>query len=245
VTVNYSSVDEAIQETRRAALVAALVRDAVPTVGAPESLELQMTVARTVRRLRDKQARDADSPIAARAADIEQRIDSLQRQLDRFSISSDDIRISPSTHQGGWFVLRELTVALIVGPLAFWGWLNHLLPFHAAVAVGRARRESRADPAMRTIVAGAALVLTVYMVQGALVAFVLGPWIGLAYVLSLPLAADLNFRFQDRWRRVRQRSRAFLLFRARPRLRRRVQQEADDLRRAVLALASAAREPSE
>ncbi|HEY6220151.1 MAG TPA: 1-acyl-sn-glycerol-3-phosphate acyltransferase, partial [Gemmatimonadaceae bacterium] len=75
VTVNYSTLDEAIRETRRVALVAALLREPVPTVGVAESLELQMTVARAMRRLRNTQLGDADPKIAARASVLEQRVD--------------------------------------------------------------------------------------------------------------------------------------------------------------------------
>jgi hypothetical protein len=90
---------------------------------------------------------------------------------------------------------------------------------------------------MRTIVAGTALVLMVYMVQGALVALIFGPWWAIAYVLSLPIAADINLRFRDRLERARRRATTYLLFRARPDLQRDLEIKARALRAEALALA--------
>ena len=71
---------------------------------------------------------------------------------------------------------------------------------------------------MRTIVAGAGLVLLAYTVQGALVYALAGPWWALGYLVSLPPSASWDFRFRDRARRAVRRMRAYLHLRARPRL---------------------------
>jgi len=90
--------------------------------------------------------------------------------------------------------------------------------------------ESAADPAMRTIVAGSALVLAFYAAQGALVAAVVG-WIPASlYVISLPLAADVNFLLRERLRRAVRRARTYLLFRRRPKLQASLQQDFQALR---------------
>src|SRR6185503_7085050 len=90
--------------------------------------------------------------------------------------------------------------------------------FRAALSAGRRVRHSAADPAMRTIVAGAAFVLMMYMLQGALITLIAGPWWGLAYTASLPMAADINLRTRDRLYRALRRARTYLHFRARPRV---------------------------
>ena len=71
---------------------------------------------------------------------------------------------------------------------------------------------------MRTIVAGAGLVLLAYLVQGTFVYALAGPWWTVAYLVSLPPSATWDFRFRDRARRARRRMRAYLHMRARPEL---------------------------
>jgi 1,4-dihydroxy-2-naphthoate octaprenyltransferase len=136
-------------------------------------------------------------------------------------------------------VIRETLIFLFAGPFSVWGRLNHLIPFRLALAAGRRSRQSAADPAMRTIVAGAALVIGVYAMQAAVVAFIFGPWWGLAYVLSLPLAADVNLRLGDRARRARGRARTYLMLRRHSALREELQRDALQLRGRLLAIAGA------
>lgn len=93
--------------------------------------------------------------------------------------------------------------------------------------------DSAADPAMRTVVAGTALVLLTYLAQGAMVAAVWGPLTALVYLVSLPLAADVNFYLSDRLRRAVRRARAFLLFRRDPQLQARLVSELATLRQDV------------
>jgi hypothetical protein len=94
--------------------------------------------------------------------------------------------------------------------------------------IARRSVDSAADPAMRTILAGAALVLGFYVMQGAAVALLVGRIAALLYVASLPLAADVNFLLRERLVAAIRRARTYLLFRRRPKLRTRLQ---DELRR--------------
>src|SRR5207302_1292009 len=82
---------------------------------------------------------------------------------------------------------REGWWLLVGGPFAVWGRLNHWLPFRAARAVAMRSIESAADPAMRTVVAGAAFVVATYLAQTAVVAAIWGRLWALLYLISLPL----------------------------------------------------------
>jgi hypothetical protein len=88
---------------------------------------------------------------------------------------------------------------------------------------------------MRTLVAGTAFVLLTYLAQTALVGFLWGPVIAAAYLVSLPIAAEINFALSDRMKRALQRTRAFRRFRRDPALQRRLQHELALLRSEVLA----------
>jgi hypothetical protein len=72
---------------------------------------------------------------------------------------------------------------------------------------------------MRTILAGLVLVILFYVIATAAVAHVIGGLAALAYLVSLPISADIDLRFTERMAHVRQRMRAYLRFRREPALR--------------------------
>jgi hypothetical protein len=88
---------------------------------------------------------------------------------------------------------------------------------------------------MRTLIAGTAFVALTYLAQSVLVGFFWGPTAGIFYLISLPIAADINFSLSDRLRRAVQRARAFLRFRRDPGLQLRLSEELASLRDDVLA----------
>ncbi len=125
---------------------------------------------------------------------------------------------------------------VLAGPLALWGNVNHGLPFRAARAYATRSVESASDPAMRTILAGAILLVVTYVLQGALVAHFLGSVAAGLYLVSLPIAAEINFRFRERLRRAMRRARAFLRFRRDPAFYAMLTAQAARLRAEALAL---------
>lgn len=235
LTLNYRSIEDALLDARVSRILAALVRFDAPSVGDPGSLRERTEIARLLPRVR-AQLLSEGSPHRERAMALDASLHALDERLRAHSISLDDLTISRGVGAGAMFVAREGSIVLLAGPVALWGSLNHFLPFRAALAAGGRVRHSAADPAMRTIVAGAAFVLMMYMVQGAVVTLVFGPWWGLGYVASLPLAADINLRMRERLHRALRRARTYLLFRARPALHEQLVGEAAELRAEALAL---------
>jgi len=215
VTLNYSTVDDAERDARIARTLQGVLRFDAPSVGSSGDFRARAEIARLLPTLR-RVLLSENAGLKRRALTLEAELLDFDQELKAKRISLDDFSIERSATQGGIFVVRETLLLLIAAPVALWGWINHLLPFRAALFAGRRARHSAADPAMRTIVAGAAFVLMMYMLQGAAVALVAGPWWGLAYVVSLPVAADINLRLRDRLRRTIRRARTYLYFRAQP-----------------------------
>jgi hypothetical protein len=153
----------------------------------------------------------------------------FEDSLSRHRIAIEDLRLSAAGRHAAPFVLREGWIIVLGGPLAIWGALNHWIPFHSARWVSRRSVESAVDPAMRTIVAGAALVLLFYAAQGVAVAMLFGWVVAVLYLVSLPLAADVNFALRERLRAAVRRARTYLLFRRRPKLQERLQTELEQL----------------
>jgi 1-acyl-sn-glycerol-3-phosphate acyltransferase len=218
VTLNFESLDAAEANRALAAELARLFRSrqAVPPVWQPHApLNDQVAITRRIQETRERLDRGMASQSARDIADaLLQRLARFREALAQHGLSVEDIEIDLGVRKGAWFVIREAAVAIAGAPFAIWGWLNHVIPFRLARLVAMRRVESSADPAMNTIVAGLATVLFFYAVQTAVVWELFGGWVAVIYVLSLPLAADVNFRLRERFRRVVQRARAYSRLRA-------------------------------
>jgi 1-acyl-sn-glycerol-3-phosphate acyltransferase len=237
LTLNYSSVESAERDARLARTLEAIIRFEAPSVAGSTDFRERAEIARVLPSLRETLTATHETKLRALA--LESELLAFDARLRSQRISLDDFTISRRLAPGSVFLLRELGILAIAGPVAVWGWLNHLIPFRAALLAGQRVKHSNADPAMRTILAGAAFVLMMYMLQGATVALIAGPWWGLAYVVSLPVAADINLRMRDRLYRAFRRARAYLEFRARPSLQDDLTTRARELRGEAVSLAHA------
>jgi glycerol-3-phosphate O-acyltransferase / dihydroxyacetone phosphate acyltransferase len=234
VTLNFETLDAAARATALASQLAGLLRgeSSTPEVSRPhEPLADQVAITRRIEQVRAV-LEDANAPDATR-----RRVNQLLDRLKRFdaerrdhAIAIADLEIDVGKRAGTWFVVRELAVLLLGGPVALWGWLNHWLPFNLAGVVARRSVVSGADPAMRTIVSGIGLVVLFYLAQGSVVYAVLGGLVAALYIVSLPLAAEVNFYLGARLRRALQRARTYLLFRRRRDLQQRLESELQGLR---------------
>ncbi len=168
--------------------------------------------------------------IRAQADRLVARLDSLQRETTDRGLRIEDIDIRVDIRSGARFVVREGWILLVGAPVALWGSINHWLPFWAAGAIAVRPGRDNAEPAMRAVVAGTVFVLITYAAQTLLVDRLWGWRAALAYLASLPIAADINFSIRERLVRVRRRARAFLVFRRDPALRDRLMSELASLR---------------
>ena len=239
LTLNHESSDDAARDARVARALQALLRFDAPSIANQGDFRDRAEIGRLLPALRQLLF-ERGGVHQARAAAFESDLLDFEGRLGELRISLDDFSISRESGAGAAFVMREASILLFAGPLALWGWINHVLPFRGALLAGGRARHSAADPAMRTIIAGAAFILMMYMLQGVVVTLVAGPWWGLAYVASLPIAADVNLRLQDRLRRTVRRARTYLRFRRLPAVQDDITSRATHLRAEAIALAHAA-----
>lgn len=233
VTENYASSDDAARIIHLAETVAALF-DARPASRMTERrLGAETLIAHRVTELASRLPA-ADPLIRARAEELAERLEALQRAASAHGVLIEDIGVSLAEQDALRFVVREGWLLPVGGPVALWGRVNHWLPFHAARLMGRRSVESAADPAMRTLVAGVIFVLASYLVQTLVIAALFGRWIGILYLASLPVAADLNFWLSERLRRAHRRARAFAFFRRHQALQRQWARELEQLRADVV-----------
>ena len=235
VTLNFRSADEA-QRVIAISTVLAEVLDEFRPLHAPDPpLESRVRIAQRVVTV-GPQLSELSSAIQPRIEQFVSRLASFERLVETNGIATSDVQMSSGIAGGAWFAIRELLIAVLTGPFALWGRINHWAPLRIARTL--ALRMSRAldEPAMNTIVAGLVLVLTFYVAQVSLVAWWLGGITAILYAVSLPLSASWDFRYADRLRRAAARVRTYLRFRRDPGFHQRLKDEVAWLRGEAILL---------
>jgi glycerol-3-phosphate O-acyltransferase/dihydroxyacetone phosphate acyltransferase len=236
VTLNFASLDDAAQATALGAMIARLLPRAAPDLDTSGKMVTRATtITRRIEAFRQVLPL-LDAPLRERVVRFADDVMSLHATLRADGQRIQDVAISSGIAPALRFAVREALFVSVAGPVALWGQINHWVPFRAARAIAMRSVGSAADPAMRTIVAGAALLLIVYAVQGALVGYLLGPVAAVLYLVSLPLAAQISLRLTERLRRALRRARSYLRFRRKPALQRQLLERVRALREEALAL---------
>jgi hypothetical protein len=207
-------------------------------LGAEPAMREEAAIVRRVAAVRAALLAESDGSPAVRER-VERfvaRLEELRAELERRRIAASDAGISPALVPGARFAIREGAFVAATGPVAWWGRLNHWVPLRLALWLGRRTSKTPEDPAMHIVVLGVFFVLAAYAAQTALVWHLFGARWALPYLISLPLAATWDHRFQDRMRRAAQRMRTYFQFRADPALQPRLAAEIAWLRGEALAL---------
>jgi len=225
VTLNFSSTDEA----RRVISISTILTEVLDTfrpLHAPDPpLSDRVRVAQRINAIVPRLA-ELDRALDVRVEGFLARLTSFETALLENGVVASDVQMSTALLDGAWFVVRELAIVAVAGPLAMWGRVNHWLPLRIARMLALKTSRAPDEPAMNTIVAGLVLVLAFYAAQVSLVGWLLNWIAAIVYAVSLPLSATWDFRYADRFRRGVIRARTYLRFRRDPHVH---QQLLDDL----------------
>jgi 1-acyl-sn-glycerol-3-phosphate acyltransferase len=235
VTLNFETAKEEARTLAVSRTLAAAFEGDRPLGSADTPLTTAVAVAHRVEAARERLAA-AHGALPPRAERFLARIAGLRQLAARHGVLLEDAEIATGLLPGARFTLREGLLALVALPVALWGAVNHFLPLRLAWALGRRSSRNPDDPAMRTIVAGVALTLLAYLLQGAIVWWLSGGWWALLYLATLPPAGVVRLRFEDRLRRARRRAHAYRLFRHDPTLRQRFADELAWVRREAVEI---------
>ena len=240
VTSNFDSTDDAeriglIGETLGALLepVREIGDDVVPLSA---TLALVRRIDRAQRTLREPSQESRHPGVSGRIAAFETRLRAFRARLAAEHVDVHDVAITTALAPGAQFAVRETAIAAMLLPVVAWGRLTHWAPLRLARAIATRNVRARDEPAMRTLVVGALLVLVSYALETIAVGFLAGPWWALGFLASLVPSATADFRFADRLHRIRARARAYFLFRGQPSLHRELLVEAEWLRTEAGAL---------
>lgn len=242
-TLNFASAEEAAWVVRQARILAGIFDQPRPLGAAVTPFTDEVDVIRRVHRARSLLRKGDD--VKARADAFLARLEALRRELDQRGIAANDLAISSAVRPGVWFAVREAAILAGMGPIAIWGRINHWAPLRLARSIAIRKSRSPEDPAMYSLAVGLGLVLAAYAIQTTAVTLRFGTFTGMLYLLSLPLAATLDWRLRDRLRHARQRMRTYLQYRRDPALQRKLLDEAAWLRQEALALEQLAGDEAE
>jgi 1-acyl-sn-glycerol-3-phosphate acyltransferase len=217
VTLNFETADEAGRILSVSSVLAEVLDEFRPLATPDPPLADMVRLAHRLSEIAPSLA-ELDASLGLRIATFLARFSAFDALTSTMRIAAGDVQMSRSTGPGFWFGLRELAIAIVGGPFALWGRVNHWVPLRIARTVANAVSRTPDEPAMNTIVVGVVIVMAFYAVQIGLVAWWLG-WVPAAiYGVSLPLSATWDFRYTDRLRRAIARIRAYLRFRRAPQL---------------------------
>lgn len=177
-----------------------------------------------------------DDVLSTRIERFLDRVSAFEHATQSNRIPPSDVQMSTAIGPGVWFVIRELLIGALAGPLALWGRINHWVPLRIARTLAKRTSQTPDEPAMRTIVAGLVLVLAFYLAQTVVVGWSFGWIVAGLYAVSLPVSATWNFRYSDRVRRAMTRIRTYLLLRRNPGLQQELMSDLAWLRHEVIAL---------
>jgi 1-acyl-sn-glycerol-3-phosphate acyltransferase len=237
VTLNFRTQDEAERVLSISTILADVFDDFRPLEAPDPPLLASVQVAQRINSVAPK-LDCLDSGTSSRVDGFLERLGAFEGLACANGVAVGDVQMTRATGPGLWFAVREIGLAVLAGPVALWGRLNHWLPLRIARLVARKMSRLPDEPAMNTIVAGVALVLVFYIAQIALVARWTDWRIATVYAVTLPLSATWDFRYADRMRRAIARVRVYLRFRRDPALHNRLLEELGWLRREAVALDS-------
>ena len=229
VTLNFPTDAAAARAGLVGATLAGIFAGPRPVGESDASLAEHVALTRRSEEARHRLAASSEGA-AARAAAFERRLHAFAGELADRGIELADLEISLGTRKGAWFAVREGAIAVVAGPLALWGRVNHWVPLRIARALAHRSSRTPQDPAMHTLVVGLVAVPLFYAAQTAAVGIFAGPWWALLYLATLVPSASWDLRYRDRRRRAVRRVHAYRLLRGDRPLRARLRDEAAWLR---------------
>lgn len=220
VTLNFASEEQGRRALQLARALAAIASE-VPSLDRPPVLLHEAELARRIDAASD--ALTSAPPAVARAADaFVAEVEALERSLAARGVFLSELHVSPAVRPGTRFVVREALFLALALPVAIIDRGAHDLPLRLARFLARrslATDPSRDQPAMRTVVLAAALLLGWYLVLGLVIALRFGVAAAILVLVTMLLSAGAGLALHDRVTRAVRRARTYLAFRADPSLR--------------------------
>ena len=230
VTLNFATEERARRVVRLARMLDAIAGD-VPSLDRPRALAPEAELARRIDAATEALA-GAPEPLARQADALMAATDAFAQRLAGHGVFVAELRVSPRAHHGARFLLRESLLFALALPVALVDRLAHDVPVRLARTIARRSLVtdlSRDQPAMRTILLAAGMLLVWYLGLGTALVHWLGWLIALLVLATMALSASAELALRDRLTRAMHRARTYLALRADPAFRTAALAEADRL----------------
>jgi 1-acyl-sn-glycerol-3-phosphate acyltransferase len=167
---------------------------------------------------------------------LSSRIRTYRTQLRRAGITPGEVFLQINFGRAAFFLLRELELMVIGGPMALFGALNHAAPCFVVKQVATKLSRDKDHWASNTIYPSFLVFPLFYLVQLA-AAWLLLPklWAGI-YTIALPYTGYYAVLYGDRFQRAWRRARTFIRFGLRPAEQRKLATEGGDIVQEIRAL---------
>lgn len=217
VTLNFASEERAGQIMQLARTLDALAEPA-PPLAQPRPLGSETDLARRVEAASHALA-NAPASIVQQANALVAATDAFAQRLTARGVSLPELRVSPAVAPGARFVMREALVLALAAPVALVDRIAHDIPIRAArwyVRRSLVTDPSRDQPAMRTLLVSAALLLLWYLAIGTVLVHWRGWAVAVVALTTMALCASAELSMRDRLTRAWRRARTYLALRADP-----------------------------
>jgi hypothetical protein len=161
-----------------------------------------------------------------RRADVQARVVELYALTGGAKLSASEVFLPLSWWRVAIFAVRELEVLLVAGPIALFGYLNHLPAYLGTRAIVRRTAQDEDHVATNAIFFGLPWFVVCYAVQTAAVGVLAGWGWAAAYAIVLPYSGAVALLFRDRAFDARRRLASFFALASNRARREQVQQEA-------------------
>lgn len=243
ITLNFESHKDAERMQLLGDTLLAILEPTVSLSDHTPPLSRSLGVVRRIARAEQILRLRGDPMVARRIELFEQQLRAFRGRLADVKLNVHDIRVDYTARVHFGAALREIAIASVMLPISMWGRCTHFVPIRLARYLALRNVRALDEPPMRTFIVGIVLVLCTYAILTTLVAIAIGGWWAFAFLCTLVPSASRDVRYRDRLHRMRERVRAFRLFRRTPSLQQSLQHDADALRREAGALEQLAAGP--
>ncbi|HEX3601009.1 MAG TPA: lysophospholipid acyltransferase family protein [Lacipirellulaceae bacterium] len=147
---------------------------------------------------------------------LSRRIRAYRKQLRRAGITPNEVFLQINFGRAAFFLLRELELMIIGGPIALFGAINHAVPYLVVKKIATKLSRDKDHWASNAIYPSFVVFPFFYLVQ-LVAAWLLLPTLWAAvYTIALPYTGYYAVLYGDRFQRAFRRARTFIRFARRP-----------------------------
>ncbi len=202
ITLSFEQRREAVL-LEWAARVVATAGEAPLVLGREEPLAKHLARVQRLRQGYRNLSEKAPEEVVALA----RRVDAYRRELRRLGVEPAEVYLPIHAGRAAFFVIREVELLVIGGPLALLGLVNHVLPYLLVRTLARRLSRERDQWASNAVYPGLVVFPLFYALQVTTAWMMLPALAAAAYTLLLPVSGVYLLLWRDRvgsaWRRAK------------------------------------------